>query len=321
MDRILYSILKLACIYAGLVLISGCQTTPQADALRTAALLDVAKQKIIEGVPFYPQQEFYCGPTTLSEVFNYHGKMTEANEIAPKLFIPGKEGSLQLEMISATRQYGFLPYSQRGTIEQIIRLVEEDIPVIVFQNLSIQLIPQWHYAVVIGYDLSQRQLTLHTGLTPNHTMSFELFEKTWARANYWLLAPLPESKTSDQLIPFTYISAAYNMLEVGDKSIALNNLVAATNQWPQQWLPYLLVANYYLEHDINSAIEWYAKGWHVGQYQKEYANNYAYALTELHCKAKALEVLDNALKRFPESPELLKTLETTNRLDNGVNCT
>ncbi|AXT37820.1 peptidase C39 [Alteromonas sp. BL110] len=308
---------KKACMLAGLsflFLLSGCQSTPQADRLRQEGLASLPESHTIESVPFFPQEQFYCGPTTLSEVFGYYGKSTSPQEIAPKLFIPNKEGSLQLEMVSATRQFGFLPYTERGTLSSIMSLVKEDIPVIVFQNLSIQLIPQWHYAVVIGFDSDRGTVTLHTGLTPNHEMSLELFERTWARGNYWYLAPVPPKVTSSEMTPFTYVSAAYDMLKVGDKAQSLAFLKTASQTWPSYWLSYFLIANYYLEHpDIEGsdklAITWFEKGYDVGQHQQVYVHNYVIALRKGNRLESANEVLKQALARFPGNDTLLALKE------------
>ncbi|MFT4808702.1 MAG: hypothetical protein ACI9LX_002039 [Paraglaciecola sp.] len=73
---------------------------------------------------FYPQQIFFCGPTTLSEVLNFYGHSTTPEGIAPSLFIPGREGSLQLEMISAARTYGLLPYSTNSSLDTLFSLVQ-----------------------------------------------------------------------------------------------------------------------------------------------------------------------------------------------------
>lgn len=54
-------------------------------------------------------------------------------------------------MVAATRQLGLLAYEQRGTMQQLLSLIAEDIPIIVLQNNAIGWAPQWHYAVVIGY--------------------------------------------------------------------------------------------------------------------------------------------------------------------------
>lgn len=241
-------IIKKACYltsFSLFLILTGCQSTPQTAQLRQEGLASLPESHTIHTMPFFPQEQYYCGPTTLSEVFGYYGKNIFPDEIAPKLFIPNKEGSLQLEMVTATRQYGLLPYTERGTLSSLLQFVKDDIPVVVFQNLSIQLLPQWHYAVVIGFDSEKGSVTLHTGVTPNHEMSLELFERTWGRGNYWYLAPVPPGVTSSEMTPFTYVSAAYGMLKVGDQEQALAFLETATNQWPDYWLSYFLVANYY----------------------------------------------------------------------------
>lgn len=303
---------KKACALAGLsllFLLSGCQSTPQADKLRQEGLASLPESHTIQSVPFIPQEQFYCGPTTLSEVFGYYGESTSPNDIAPKLFIPSKEGSLQLEMVSATRQFGFLPYSDRGTLSSIMSLVKDDIPVIVFQNLSIQLLPQWHYAVVIGFDSDKGTVTLHTGLTPNHEMSLELFERTWGRGNYWYLAPVPPNVTSPEMTPFTYVSAAYDMLKVGDKARSLAFLKTASHTWPTYWLSYFLVANYYLEQNDSQAVAWFKKGYEVGQNQHVYVHNYVLALRENNMPEKANTILKQGLERFPDNEALLTLAE------------
>lgn len=321
------SFIKKACVLAGfslLLMLSGCQSTPQADQLRQQGLSTLPESHLINSVPFFPQEQFYCGPTTLSEVFGYYGVNASPEDIAPKLFIPGKEGSLQLEMVSAARQYGFLPYTERGTLPSIIELVKDDIPVIVFQNLSIQLLPQWHYAVVIGFNSEKGTLTLHTGLTPNHEMSLELFERTWGRGNYWYLAAVPPKVTSSEMAPYTYVSAAYDMLKVGDKRQALAFLETATQAWPSYWLSYFLIANYYLEHadpnkpnlesfdfeeSNNLAVAWFEKGFEVGKNQQAYVHNYVLALRKNDMRRKANIILEQGIKKFPNSDALLALKE------------
>lgn len=312
------SVVIKACLLAGFLLLTGCTATPQSEQLRAESPTGVSATAAIDNVPFYAQQQYYCGPTTLSEVFTFYGQPASAEDIAPKIFIPERDGSLQLEMVSATRQYGFLPYAERGTLAQLIRLVDDGIPVIVFQNLSIQLLPQWHYAVVIGYDLNAGTVTLHTGVTPEHTMSFELFEKTWSRGNYWYMAPLPPEKSSRALDSFTYTSAAYDMLKVGKTDAALDFLISATRQWPQQWLAYFLLANHYLEDQPEQAIYWFDKGFHAGQHQGAYMNNFAHVLAQQGCTEQASKVIEQALKLFPDDAALKTTRQKIQQHDDGA---
>lgn len=309
------ALLQKACILAGFLILVGCQGTPQSDRLRQQGLVNLPPSHTIADVPFYPQEQYYCGPTTLSEVFGFYGVNVSPNEIAPKLFIPDKDGSLQLEMVSATRQYAFLPYSDRGSLSSIMALVSDDIPVIVFQNLSIQLLPQWHYAVVIGFNSEEGTVTLHTGLTANHEMTFELFERTWGRGNYWYMAPVPPGVASDEMVPFNYTQAAYDMLKVGNKKKAIAFLETATKQWPDEWLSYFLLANYYLPHYTKKAVEWFEAGFDVGQHHAPYMHNYVFALYDAQENKKASALLRRAVDQFPQNIDL-KTLADKHNVTN-----
>lgn len=299
-----------ACLIAGFLLLAGCQGTPQTDQLANVTPIGLAREHRIENVPFIAQQQYYCGPTTLAEVFGFYGTPVSADEIAPKIFIPEKEGSLQLEMVTATRQYQYLPYQTQGSLTLLMQLVSDDIPVIVFQNLSISWLPQWHYAIVTGFDLPNQTLTLHTGVTKDHEMSFSLFEKTWGRGNYWLLAPVPPQVTSEHMVPFTYVSAAYDMLKVAKNNSeqqeqALQFLQSATNQWPSEWLAYFLLGNFYLDAQPDVAGGWFEKGYEYGKDQKPYLHNYTLALIKTGQQQRARVVLNHALNTFPNDADLL----------------
>ena len=343
--------IKSACLAAGFMLLMGCQATPQADRLRQEGFVSLPPSHTIDTVPFSKQQQFYCGPTTLSEVFGYYGVDATPKDIAPKLFIPNKEGSLQLEMVSATRQYGFLPYTERGTLSTIMALVSDNIPIIVFQNLSIQILPQWHYAVVIGFNSQKGTVTLHTGVTENHEMSLELFERTWGRGNYWYMAPVPSSVSSNSMSAYTYVSAAYDMMKVGSTETAIQFLEAATKQWPSYWLSYFLLANHYLEseptsdlsnefdsnsssnesgnieidgtkarhfnaklkeHSEEKAIIWFKKGYEVGKHQQAYVHNYAYTLFSHGEFEHGVRILNEGLTQFPHNVQLLELAKQFN---------
>lgn len=294
-------------ILAGsLVFLQGCQNLPETQKLRLSPLKAISQSKLIKDVPFYPQQAFFCGPTTLSEVLNYHGHSITPEAIAPHLFIPGREGSLQLEMISAARSYGFLPYSAKSNFQMLFSLIDDNVPVIVMQNVATSWFPMWHYAVVIGYDQGNETVILHTGQTKAHQMSYELFEKVWQRGNYWMLALLNENQIFTYLDPFTYIRAAYDMLSLGQDKTALLNLQAATKIWPQQWLPYFLLGNYYLNKSVDSA-EWFSKGYKFASDRPEYLNNYSYALKQQGCISMAKELIRKALNITPNDKTLLET--------------
>jgi hypothetical protein len=296
-----------ASLIAGLIiLLGGCAATPQTQKLLVSPP-DIPIKYEIADVPFYPQQEYFCGPATLSEVFNYYDLKVSQTSIAPDLFIPDLEGSLQIEMIAAVRQHGFLAYTQEGNLEQLFSLVSQNTPVIVLQNNSIAWYPMWHYSLVIGYDLTEQKVIMHSANIKRHTVSFDVFERTWQRGRYWLLAAVPTNKTSQHFDSFIYTRSAQDLLSVGKILQGVSALKSATLEWPEYWLPYFLLGNHYLDSNLKLANYWYQQGYPFAQSKIAFLNNFAYALNQSGCQALAINVIQQALLLSPKDSNLLDT--------------
>lgn len=302
-----------------LLLLSGCQSPPQSRQL-LAEPPAISRQALLSAVPFYPQQDYFCGPTTLSEVAAYYGVEHSADSIASLTFTPGLQGSLQIEMAAASRQLGFVAYEQRGSLSQLLQLISEQIPVIVLQNNGLSWLPQWHYAVVIGYDLDRREIILHSGLSAEYRLPLATFERTWQRANYWLLAMLPPGRTSALLDPFLYTRACQDLLQTRQTAAGVTALISATEQWPDYWLPYFLLGNHFLALAPAEAATWFAQGLPLAKQQPAYLNNYALVLSELGCKAQALELIQTARQLAPDDANIQDSEQQINAQTTTTSC-
>ncbi|ALO47271.1 PA2778 family cysteine peptidase [Pseudohongiella spirulinae] len=190
---------------AGLfVVLVACAATPQTDQLPRQFSTGLPERHIIKDVPFFPQQQYQCGPAALSSVLNYAQLQIHPDQLVSQVYIPERQGSLQVEMLAASRQLGRLPFIIPGTLRAVITELAADNPVLVFQNLGLSIFPQWHYAVVIGYDMARRELILHSGLTENYVVSMRTFERTWQRAGHWAMLTLAPGQ-----LPVSMLAADY----------------------------------------------------------------------------------------------------------------
>ncbi|RRQ23856.1 hypothetical protein D5687_05005 [Guyparkeria sp. SCN-R1] len=177
-----------ALLFLAAALLSGCATTPPLSEDTHSA---VPERHLIEEVPFHGQRDYQCGPATLAMVLDQGGRTASVDELIPQVFLPGREGSVQPEMLATVRRHGLIPFVIPGRLDAVLQEVAADRPVAVLQNLSLPWWPMWHYAVVIGYDLDDERLVLHSGETPRMDVSMGRFDATWARSDRWAFVALP----------------------------------------------------------------------------------------------------------------------------------
>jgi hypothetical protein len=124
-------------------------------------------------------------------VLNASGVPVDVDTLIPQVFLPGREGSVQPEMLGTVRRQGRIPFRIDGTLDALLTEIDAGHPVVVMQNLSLPAWPLWHYAVAIGFDRGEKTLTLHSGMEPERLESFKRFDATWARSDRWAFIALP----------------------------------------------------------------------------------------------------------------------------------
>ena len=184
----------------------------------------------IASVPFYPQQAYQCGPAALSMVLNWSKVNVTPQELVPVLFTPGRKGTMQQALISAARIQNRLPYPIEG-VGSLLQEIAAGHPVIVLQNLGFGWFPRWHYAVVIGYDFNKETVTLHSGKEPRRVINWELFIRTWKRAQHWGLVVLPTTQLPASAGEISYLEAVLGLEQAGQWKGAFRAYTAALKRW------------------------------------------------------------------------------------------
>jgi len=184
--------LALALVFA--LGLAGCVSLPQSDALRASPPSDLPPRAELTEVPFYRQDDFLCGPAALAMVFNAAGVRTDVAALTPVVYLPGRQGSLQAEMLGAARRSGLLAYPLAPNLEDLLRELAAGSPVVALLNLSFRFAPVWHYAVVVGYDLERQRLVVRSGAHAREEWSFAFFEFLWRDSNHWSMLALPPAR-------------------------------------------------------------------------------------------------------------------------------
>lgn len=221
---------------AGLVLcaalaLGGCATAPQMAALERAWPAAWPDQVLLGTVPFFAQDDHLCGPASLAMVAQAAGRLVTPEQLTPQVYLPGRQGALQVEMLAATRRQGLVPYLLAPELQALLAEVVAGEPVLVLQNLGLSFSPLWHYAVVIGYDRATQDLILHSGTTARQRLPVSTFEQTWARGGNWAVRVSPPARLPVTAQPEPW-ARAVAALERVDASAAYAAWATALQRWP-----------------------------------------------------------------------------------------
>ena len=129
----------------------------------------------LTGTPFYPQRRFQCGPSALATVLGASNVHVTPAELEPLVYLPGRKGSLQIEMQAAPRHFGRLAYRIDPGLAAVTAELDAGHPVLVLHNYGLPLWPRWHYAVAIGYNADRDELALRSGTVEREVWSAKNF--------------------------------------------------------------------------------------------------------------------------------------------------
>jgi tetratricopeptide (TPR) repeat protein len=113
--------------------------------------------------------------------------------------------------------------------------------VVVLQDVG-RLLTQWHYAVVVGYDLAQRTLTLRSGTERALVMGFDEFDRTWARGQRWAFVALPPGQRPATANEPDFVAAAAAFERV-QPALGPQAWRAALEAWPGNLFARLALGN------------------------------------------------------------------------------
>ncbi|MDJ0777036.1 MAG: PA2778 family cysteine peptidase [Gammaproteobacteria bacterium] len=289
-------------------MLAGCASAPQTRLLLENPPALPATVELTE-VPFFPQQEYHCGPAALASIFNYHGTPAQPEEIARRVYVPGLKGSLRSEVVAATRQYDLLPVRMQGSMEALLAELAAGNPVFVLQNLGLDAVPVWHYEVVVGYDFARREMILRSGEYPRALREFALFERTWQRAGHWALVIVPPERVPETAGAADFLQTAIDLEQVGRIDTALRAYRAAAQRWPQNLLAHSGAGNAaYALGDFTSAEAAYRRALQIDAAQADVWNNLAYALAQQGRHEASLAAIERALALEPDNTNLRASL-------------
>ena len=215
-------------------LAAGCASFfPQTVALRDARPADLPQRAEIAGTPFFPQEDYQCGPAALATLLVHSGAKVTPAQLVPEVYLPERQGSLQVEMLAAARRHGRVSYVLAPRLEDLLRELASGNPVIVLQNQGLGSFEKWHYAVAFGYDLEAGELVLRSATTERQVLPFPVHEYVWKKSGYWAMVALPPDRIAATAAEARWLAALASLERTGDPRIARTGYETFLKRWPE----------------------------------------------------------------------------------------
>lgn len=265
-------------------------------------------------VPFITPRSELCGSTSIEMVSSYWQSTTSYNpklstkELDDHTLIPGKGGTLQIELVIAARANGLIAYPLEPTFEALFAELSAHHPVIVLVNRSFSWHPLWHYAPVIGYDEEKRSIRAHFSDQPNEAVSLATFAALWKRSGNWGVVLLPPWELPVSVSSKVFLRAAYEFEKTGKREEAIAAYQNGLIRWPEDMDILFALANAeYNVLNLSDAEKNYRKLLALNPCHTLALNNLSILLCRSGRSDEALKVLDKVVSDDPKIQSLVKS--------------
>ncbi len=263
-------------------------------------------------VPFFPQEDLYCGPAALATVLSWSGTPVTQEEMAGQVYTPGREGSLRSDILGGARRNGSLAVPV-DSLPDLLAEIAAGNPVLVFQNLALDWIPQWHFAVAVGYDLEAREIVLRSGTQERRVTRLDTFENTWERGERWALVVLPPDRLPASAREAEVLRATLGLERAGHNGRAATAYETVLGRWPNSLGALMGLGNLrYAAKDLTGAEAAFRRAIGANPQAPAPWNNLAYVLAgqgrDQEALAAAREAIELAGDQAEPYRETLKEL-------------
>lgn len=276
------------------LLLTGCAT--QTRQLMQQGAANLPRRAEMTATPFFAQERYQCGPAALAMTLRASGIHVTPDVLVPQVYVPQREGSLPPEMLAAARRNGALAMTIPPRLDALLAEIAAGHPVVVLQNLSLQVLPLWHYAVAIGYDLDSGDIILRSGTTERVTMALSTFEHTWKRGEYWGMVALSPGQLPETVDESGVADALVAFEQAGKPQRVHAAYEAALQRWPRNLTLLLGAGNTaYAAGDREAAVAAFQRTVQAHPDSVPAYNNLASVLAELGRLDEAREAAQKAV--------------------------
>jgi len=134
---------------------------------------------VIAGVPFLPQEDDTCGPSSLAMVLKFLGQDVDTQEIVRETRTEGLKGTLITDLTGAARRRGFAAEVADLDLPRLRERISAGVPVILLVDLGVWTWSRPHYLVAYGW--TPEGVVAHSGREQGKVIPFSTLDAEWAK--------------------------------------------------------------------------------------------------------------------------------------------
>ena len=134
---------------------------------------------VIAGVPFLPQEDDTCGPSSLAMVLGFLGQEVATQEIVRETRTEGLKGTLITDLAGAARRRGFAAEVVDLDLPRLRERISAGVPVILLVDLGVWSWSRPHYLVAYGW--TPEGVVAHSGREQGKVIPFPTLDAQWAK--------------------------------------------------------------------------------------------------------------------------------------------
>jgi len=146
--------------------------------------------RVIPGIPFLPQEEETCGPSSLAMLLRFHGKEATPRELIDETRTAGLRGTLITDLASVARKRGIGAEVDDLDLAGLRRRILAGEPVILLVDLGTWVWSRPHY--LVAYGVTAEGVVAHSGRAEGVIIPYRTLEAQWAKMGHLAIVVPPE---------------------------------------------------------------------------------------------------------------------------------
>jgi len=182
-----------ALLLGGALFVSaGCGASRPGGGAPSSGVGSAAASHVIPGVPFLPQEEDSCGPSSLAMLLQFHGRAATTRELIEETRTAGLRGTLITDLAAAARGPGLpAPVTDRD-LPGRPRRIRAGEPVILLIDLGVWDWSRPHY--LLAYGVRPDGLVVHSGRTKGMVIPYATLLRQWRKFGQLAIVAPGEAK-------------------------------------------------------------------------------------------------------------------------------